>query len=1470
MPSTPRPARPARRPASVAVSFVLATGLLTATPLAAHAAAGTPAPARPAEQPAAPPVRDAVQQALARAKSAGKDIPVPELTDEYTTVVATAGGKLRSEQHQQAQRIKRTDGSWAALDDTLVKRADGTVSAKASSGDLVISGGGDGPLATMTTKDGKQLAVSSPFSGPLPAPRLSGNGALFTDVAPDTDLQVTATKWGGYTTVVVLRTPAAAANPAVRTLVFPTVTKGLELTKNGEGALTATADGEPVFTAPAPQMWSAGEARTPAARAAAKSAALDARYSAKSATLDAGFSAPAAPQAAAAAPGQGDTGAATRTAPDAPSTTAGPGGLATVATIPVAEAKVQGNGDHKQGSIALTPSPDLLDGGNTSYPVYVDPSWSQDARGKQHHAWVMQAHNTTGNFDRTGSTDRDRPGSGFQGWESATGIERALFEFNLNGYAGATINYANLRISQYISSDHSCTTTYPVNLYRAREFDSSVSWNNHEVREWLDGKSVPGNGTLSQCYNDIPIDFNITNALRDGIRNTNVPLAFAVLGQEGSGQRMGFKRYSYDATLSSEYDFPPGVPGNPHTVPAPHRVTTADTDACASVPLSAYGYITGTTTTLRSTVNSPNQGQLTEWVNVWDNTTGGNSVHTGWSGFVGRGSEASYTLPMGTLQDGHHYGWQASGDDGLLRGSPSAVCHFAVDATPPVLAFGAFTDPATQFPPSGNGQTTKLHLGDTGHIPVVASDPSPGAGLISSGLSCIHWSFDPQMSGFEQKCTPTSGTPLVVDDLAVKPPHWGTNTLYARVFDEAGNSSQTVSYSFYVPWAEGPIAFGDTTGDARPDILVADQAGNLVTHGRATDPGNTSVPPTGTAAAAAQAPGADSPTSPRTWKDYRVTHRGALDPTTNLDDLFVHKDPSSPGASDGDDALYYYSDTLSDPGRFTRGTMTPIDRPDCDTAFATSCAGHHDGGSWAQARQITPIGSAKDTRTPSRQVTDATGVFAIDSGNLWYYPVKTNHTLAPPALVSAGGWDDKDLMVPGNTLAIGATTATTPALWVRNRTNGDIFQYALTTATRPDTSTEVRGIAVNPVAKIGGGVTATAFPTVGADGDLTGDDVPDLWATDASGNLHVWPAAVTGTKVTGFAGDHFRGTTQAPYVQWPLTGDAKANPVAYNGTASNVTWNEETVDGRKTKVAVFDGTVKSTITSTKGVVDTRKSFTVSTWAYLAKDDAGMVVSQETVNGSSFMIYADHGTWKFAIARGDADNDWPYDYSGATGPAAAYQLNTWTQLTASYNADTGQMNLYVNGSLAGTGQHAASAGPTAGGTLVLGRYRNNNTPSNYLSGRVSNLAVYNTAVAATTSNGPIRYSAHVGRCMDTPNGNTGNGMHPQLWDCNSTDAQRWSINANGTLTIGGQCLAASGNGTASGTAIILWNCLAEGGQQWRARADGTLYNPQSDKCLDVPWANSDSGTVLQLFTCNGSAAQRWSIPTLNTPVLPVNP
>ncbi|WP_314613858.1 ricin-type beta-trefoil lectin domain protein [Streptomyces stackebrandtii] len=1446
-----------RKPVAASLAVGVSAVLLLATPYVAQAApvplpdaSATPeasaAPAAPGTaarptEPSGMSARTGVERAWELAKKTGKDVPVPELTTEYATTVATPKGTLRSESHVQPQRTKGAKGRWLTLDDTLAVRADGTVAPKASSSSLVLSGGGTGPLATMTTEDGKKLSVSSPFPGALPKPVLRGNDAVFEDVAPDTDLQVSATKYGGYTTVVVLRTPAAAANPAVRDLVFPTVTDGLTLAKGKDGSLTAAAGKDTVFRAPAPLMWSAGAARKPGARGS--------RY--------ADFEAAAGLSSA-----------------------DGPGADASVARIPVTRAKVgavtadgaaaKGAEQRATGEIALAPSAELLDGADTKYPVYVDPSWSVDSRGKQHHAWVQQVYDA-GNYDRTGSSDRDRPGVGYQGWETSKGIERALYEFDLNGYAGATVNYANLRLEQYVSADWSCTNTYPVHLYRAGAFGSSIKWSNHQIREWIQNQSIGGNGNSGDCYGNIPVDFNVTNAMRDGIRDTGTPLAFALTGQEGTGDKIAFKRFAYTAVLSAEYDFPPRVPENQRTVPAPRRVVAGDTQACGDIPAEQFGWITTPTVTLASKVSSPNQGQLTQYVNMWEHNTGA-TVNTGWSGFVSTGTDASYTVPLGAIQDGHNYGWAVHGDDGLLRGPSTTSCHFAVDLTPPVLEFGQFTDPATQFPPAGNGQITKLRLGDTGSLPVVASDPSPGAGLRSSGLACIQWGFNPQLTDAQQQCAP-AGSPLSVSSLSVKPTRWGTSIVYARVLDEAGNSSQTQSYAFYVPWKDGAVAFGDTTGDARSDVLVPDTAGNLVTHGRATDGDSRSMIPSGTAATALQAP---EVSSGRTWKDYRTVHRGSLDPGRNVDDLFVHQEPSTPGALGGSQ-LFAYDNTLSDPGRFTLGTKSSVAKPECSTDHTTACTGYHNVTTWQHSSQITPTGPARTTRTPSRQVTDATGLLAVESGNLWFYPVKTNQTLAAPTLVDASGtWDEKDLMVPGNALDIGATADTAPALWVRNRTNGDIFQYKLTIATRAsDQHVVVTGVAAQPATRIGYGIKGTDYPRVGSDGDLTGDDIPDFWAVGTDGTLHAWEGTAAAGAVNGYAGHHVRGDAQAPTVQWRLEGDTKAIPAKNGGgisndaTATGVTYATETVDGRSRKVAVFDDAAKSVITGPAKSVDTRQSFTLSTWAKMTAAD-GVVVSQDTAHASAFMLWADSGHWRFAIARGD-DDGWPYDYNATVTPANTFRPGVWTQLTATYNATTGAMSLYVNGTLASSGYHSAGTSPAPSGPLVLGRYKYVSKPSNHLKGAIAGLSVFqNYAPPVTTTDLPIRYAASPDFCVDTPQGANGNGNQPQLWDCNGSDPQKFSVNANGTLTQKGQCVAVRGNQTGEGTDLIFWQCLGEGGQQWLPRADGSIYNPQSNNCFDLPQARRDWGTKFMIWGCNGTPAQRWSIPTLMTPDLPVAP
>ena len=122
-------------------------------------------------------------------------------------------------------------------------------------------------------------------------------------------------------------------------------------------------------------------------------------------------------------------------------------------------------------------------------------------------------------------------------------------------------------------------------------------------------------------------------------------------------------------------------------------------------------------------------------------------------------------------------------------------------------------------------------------------------------------------------------------------------------------------------------------------------------------------------------------------------------------------------------------------------------------------------------------------------------------------------------------------------------------------------------------------------------------------------------------------------------------------------------------------------------------------------------------------------------------------------------------------------------------------------------------------------------------------------------GPITGS---GKCVDVAGSATADGTRVQVYTCNGTGAQTWTVNGS-TLRALGKCLDVSGGGTADGTRVQLWTCNGSGAQNWAASSDGTLRNPQSGKCLTPTGGSTADGTQLVISTCNSAATQRWTLP-----------
>ncbi|MFC8453137.1 ricin-type beta-trefoil lectin domain protein [Kitasatospora sp. NPDC057223] len=117
----------------------------------------------------------------------------------------------------------------------------------------------------------------------------------------------------------------------------------------------------------------------------------------------------------------------------------------------------------------------------------------------------------------------------------------------------------------------------------------------------------------------------------------------------------------------------------------------------------------------------------------------------------------------------------------------------------------------------------------------------------------------------------------------------------------------------------------------------------------------------------------------------------------------------------------------------------------------------------------------------------------------------------------------------------------------------------------------------------------------------------------------------------------------------------------------------------------------------------------------------------------------------------------------------------------------------------------------------------------------------------------------GKCLDVAAAATANGTKVQLYGCNGTAAQRWTVGSDGSVQSLGKCLDAASGGTADGTKVQLWDCNGTAAQKWSYNATThDLVNITANKCLDVAGNNPADATPVQLWTCTGGGNQKWTL------------
>jgi putative alpha-1,2-mannosidase len=151
----------------------------------------------------------------------------------------------------------------------------------------------------------------------------------------------------------------------------------------------------------------------------------------------------------------------------------------------------------------------------------------------------------------------------------------------------------------------------------------------------------------------------------------------------------------------------------------------------------------------------------------------------------------------------------------------------------------------------------------------------------------------------------------------------------------------------------------------------------------------------------------------------------------------------------------------------------------------------------------------------------------------------------------------------------------------------------------------------------------------------------------------------------------------------------------------------------------------------------------------------------------------------------------------------------------------------------------------------------------------------TAWAAATADAPPSYNGTpgtgitqpvgqlvetgTGKCADDRGAGTSNGTAIQIYTCNGTNAQSWTVVPDHTLQVLTDCMDVVNGGTTSGTLVQLHTCNGTGAQQWEQNSSGELVNPESGLCLTDPSAGSANSTQLDIATCADTRGQIWTRP-----------
>ena len=215
------------------------------------------------------------------------------------------------------------------------------------------------------------------------------------------------------------------------------------------------------------------------------------------------------------------------------------------------------------------------------------------------------------------------------------------------------------------------------------------------------------------------------------------------------------------------------------------------------------------------------------------------------------------------------------------------------------------------------------------------------------------------------------------------------------------------------------------------------------------------------------------------------------------------------------------------------------------------------------------------------------------------------------------------------------------------------------------------------------------------------------------------------------------------------------------------------------------------------------------------------------------------------------------------------LQYWNSSSNAFATSTGNYGIEVgdsNANLPLSGTLAVSAAELGQPVTIT-----NPGPQEGLAGTSASVAI---SAADSTSGQTLSYSATglpagvsisstSGALSGTPTGAGTSTVKVTAEDGNGAQASAsfvWTVEPAAALPAtpyvgyGGLCLDLASDSNTNGSVVDIYTCNGTNGQEWTAEANNTI---QADgNCLDVASGGTSSGTPVDLYTCNGTGAQVW--------------